>query len=172
MWLTEKSINYVPNIILAELKKYYSEKIIKQKSNNIKEYKKKIGEVISLVEYASNKSNGSCFNFFHNIDINRHHIINVCTVCEKENITPPTPHWKKSPITQKKEKNLSYADILLLAISIELRHIHRDKVFILSNDERIYDVANYSPEIFPRCIDITKEDPMEDIVKKIEHYTK
>jgi hypothetical protein len=166
LWLLDKAIFFIPNIILAETKKYIAESCIKAPSD-IVTYRKNIKELVKIIEYRANEDGDVKYNMFINEELNRHHIINFCKVCEIESLTPPT----KRKISDGKggfkvdELTCSFVDMMLLAVAIEMKQIHKNNVFILSNDKRVRDICLCNRQIFPHCIIPGEEVIPSDIIK-------
>lgn len=146
MWLVQQALFFIPNVIVIEFKKHCAEQLIKKKTDKAK-YREFIRNLIDLVEYSPSADKDSDYNIFFNVELNRHHVIDFCKVSEIVALDSISRKEK-----DKNAKTLSYADMMLLSMSIELKHIHRDNVFILSNDKVLVDTANNNPHIFPHAI--------------------
>ena len=167
LWMLDKAVFFVPNIILAETKKHIAENCVKKQAD-IATYKEKIKKLVKLIEYRPNELGDVKYNIFYNEELNRHHIINFCKVCEIEFLTPPIKKRISDGKGGSKEEEVrcSFVDMMLLAVAMEMKQIHRENVYILSNDKRIRDIALCNQQVFPHCI-IPGEDPVPPRIQKI-----
>jgi len=169
LYLLNKAVFYVPSIILAETKKHLIENFV-EKKGDIPKFRRLASELVKLIEFKYTEGKID-YNVFFNVELNRHHIIMFSKVCELERLTKPTKVTIKDDDGEEKviEKTLSFADMLLLATAAELKHIHKEEVFLLSNDDRVRLIARLDPKMFPAPICLGNDPIPRRIKKIIEH---
>ena len=147
MWLENKVLLLVPNIVITEFKRVISQKVIlKGTKKEIEKYEGIVSKLVSNLEYK-----GGIYNFFFNLSFNRHHVIDFCKICERERIFM----WRNRDEVTK--RTLSYADMMVLAMCVEQKHMYKDDVILISADSLMCKFANTFGDLLPRACN-----PMED----------
>ncbi len=78
----------------------------------------------------------------YSYDLNRYHNINTDIIFTAEHTTAPLRPSRRAGIEASK-CSLSALDILIIAMGIELKHVHSgNDVYLVTNDERLSNVCN------------------------------
>lgn len=143
---------YIPNFCVAETFNVFAKYSFGKWNRHVKIKGKAIGirRYQKLVEvFERDVHNGK---FFYHYELNRYHILDT------EFVSPIDHHYQGVRSKKKNKVPMSTFDHLIIAMGIELAHIHgRDKVCILSSDDRL----NY---ILDKC----KKNPSKSVIKRLK----
>ncbi|MBI3088207.1 MAG: hypothetical protein HYY91_04910 [Candidatus Omnitrophica bacterium] len=87
-------------------------------------------------------------------DLHRYHNYNADLIYEVEHTTAPL---SPTQMIKANKCSLSALDLLIIAMGMELRRIHsKDKVYVITNDERLASISNARPNLFAPAIYLEK----------------